>query len=117
MTDTTALGTIMTLIEARKNKDFEAAFACYEPDATIVLQPDKTGSGEAAIRAFIKEASSLSLSFEGHEIVEYENIALHLSRYTLDLGAKGTSTGRTADVLQRRPDGNWRIVIDNAWAG
>jgi ketosteroid isomerase-like protein len=112
----TALGTIESLIEARKNKDFEAAFSCYERNATVVLQPGKTGKGEEVIKSFIEQASYLSLIFQGHEMIETENIALHLSQYTLDLGENGIINGRTADVLNKQPDGTWLIAIDNAWA-
>lgn len=117
MNNATALGTIDTLVAARKAKDLETAFACYEPSATVVLQPNQIGSGEEAIRTFIKRVSELALSFEGHEIVETGDLALHLSRYTLHLGEKGNVTGRTADVLRRGFDGKWRIAIDNAFAG
>jgi ketosteroid isomerase-like protein len=117
MTNTTALGTITSLIEARRSKNFDAAWACYEGTATVVLQPGQIGSGEAAIKAFIKEVSELALSFEGHQIIENGDVALHLSSYTLDSGTNGQTVGRTADVLRRKPDGSWRIVIDNAFAG
>ncbi len=116
MSKTTPLETITTLIGARQSKNFEVALDCYEPDATVVLQPGQTGSGEAAIRAFISVASELPLIFAGHETIEAGDLALQLSRYTLNLGANGTVAGRTADVLRLQPDGTWRIVIGNAWA-
>ena len=116
MSSTTPQGAIDALIEARRAKDLPAAFACYEPSATVVLQRDQIGSGEEAIRTFIKGVSDLNLSFDQHEIIETGDVALHLSRYALDLGPNGTVNGRTADVLRKGSEGSWRIIIDNAWA-
>jgi ketosteroid isomerase-like protein len=117
MPQLTALATIEALIEARKNKDFDAAFIFYEHDATVVLQPGQTGKGASTIKAFIQQASSLSITFTNHEIIESGDIALHLSNYTLDMGGEnGIINGRTADVLRKQDDGSWLIVIDNAWA-
>jgi ketosteroid isomerase-like protein len=113
----TATDTIETLIEARKNKDFELAFSCYEKDASIVLQPGQTEKGEEVIKSFIKQVSSLALTFGEHVFVETDGIALHLSKYMLDMGKNGVINGRTADVLRRQPDGTWLVAIDNAWAG
>jgi ketosteroid isomerase-like protein len=117
MTHTTALSTIEALVEARNQKDLEKAFSYYEKDATIVFQPGQVAVGEAIIKTFIQQVSSLSLTFHGHEIFESGDIALHLSQYTLDMGENGIINGRTADVLRRQSDGTWLIAIDNAWAG
>ena len=117
MKRSTPLDTVATLVEARRAGDAATAFACYAPDAVVMLQPGERGEGEAAIRAFIAAVGALTLSFERHEVLEHGDTALHTSRYTLDLGEKGTISGRTADVLRRGPDGAWRIVIDNAFAG
>ena len=109
------LNTIVTLIKARKAKDFDTAFACYAPGATVVLEKGHTGFGEPSIRAFIAGASALAISFNNHEIVETGDVALHTSHYVLDLEAQGKVPGRTADVLVRDANGQWLIAIDNPW--
>jgi ketosteroid isomerase-like protein len=117
MTQATPIDTIKRLIQARRAHDYSAALKCYAPDAIVVLRPGEKGEGEASITAFIKGTSALALSFEAHGILESGDVALHTSQYTLDLGDKGRVSGRTADVLRRNANGNWEIVIDNAFAG
>jgi ketosteroid isomerase-like protein len=117
MAHETVLSTIESLINARRLKDYGAAWACYEPSASVVLQPGHIETGESAIKAFIKGASDLALRFEGHQVIESGDFALHLSKYTIDTGANGLIHGRTADVFHRQADGRWLIVIDNPWAG
>ncbi|MBM7044685.1 nuclear transport factor 2 family protein [Rhizobium lusitanum] len=112
----TPLETIATLIEARRSHDMPAAFDCYATDALVILRPGERGVGEAAIKAFIAAVGDLNLAFEKHDVLEHGDIALHTSRYMLDLGDAGRISGRTADVLRRNVDGAWRIVIDNAFA-
>ncbi|MDB5527290.1 MAG: hypothetical protein JWR51_393 [Devosia sp.] len=116
MAGSTPLETITTLIEARRSHDEPTAFDCYAKNALVMLQPDEQGVGEAAIKAFIVAVGNLDPSFEKHDILEHDDIALHTSRYVLNLGDKGTISGRTADVLRRDADGTWRIIIDNAFA-
>lgn len=55
----TALNTIESLINARRLKDYDAAWACYEPSASVVLQPGHIESGESAIKAFIRGRATL----------------------------------------------------------
>ena len=42
------------LIEALNTGDLEAAVACYEPDASFVVEPGKVVTGHAAIREVLE---------------------------------------------------------------
>jgi ketosteroid isomerase-like protein len=113
----TPIETINSLIAARNSHDYAAAFDCYADGALVVLQPGENSTGEEAIKVFIKGASALILSFEGHQVLEAGDVALHTSQYTVDLGENGKVSRRTADVLKRDVQDEWKIVIDNAFAG
>jgi ketosteroid isomerase-like protein len=48
------------------------------------------------------------------KVHEAGDTALVVNRWTLEpLGLSGTS----ADVLRRRPDGEWAILVDDPWGG
>jgi ketosteroid isomerase-like protein len=115
----TPLDTICTLVRARERGDKDAAFACYERDATVVMAPGKTGSGEAVVKGFIDATMPMPLTFTDREIVESGDIALHCSQWTItqtdSAGEANTLSGRTADVLRKQADGSWLIAIDNPW--
>lgn len=106
---------VEALLEARGRRDVAAAVACYEPHATVVLEPGKTASGVGAIRAFTEATTDLAIAFGAHEIVESGNTALHLARWTLRPAGGSEISGCTTDVLRRQPDGDWLFAIDNAW--
>jgi len=107
--------TIYHLLAARSRGDVAAALACYEPGATVVLQPGNIASGEAAIKTYTQTTMSLPITFGGREIVEADGIALHVSQWTLQTDTGDKISGRTSDVLRRQSDGNWLLLIDNPW--
>jgi ketosteroid isomerase-like protein len=113
------LDTVRTLLEARARKDVDAAVACYEADASVVIEPGKVLSGAAAIRAFTEGAMNLPLVFGAREIVAGAAAALHLCRWAMQVpdGSGGTTevVGCTADVLRLQADGRWLFSIDNGW--
>ena len=109
------LDTISYLLAARSRGDIKAALACYEPNATVVMGPGKFASGEDAIKAFTQATISLLVIFGDREIVEAEDIALHVSQWTLRPTDGPEIAGRTTDVLRRQPDGNWLLAVDNPW--
>ena len=109
------LHTITYLLAARARGDVAAALSCYEPNATVVMQPGKFASGEDAVTAFTEATITLPITFGDREIVEAGDIALHLSQWTLRSADGSEISGRTTDVLRRQPDGKWLLVVDNPW--
>ena len=109
------LDTISYLVAARSRGDIEAALACYELNATVVMEPGKFATGEDAIKTFTQATISLPVIFGDREIVEAEDIALHVSQWTLRPTDGPEIAGRRTDVLRRQTDGNWLLAIDNPW--
>jgi ketosteroid isomerase-like protein len=109
------------LVSARDRGDVAAALACYEPDAVVVLEPGRSASGTAAVRAMLETFVSWRPAFRvrGRTILQTGDVALHVSEWTLHgTNADGTPidlTGLSSDVARRSPDGSWRLAIDNPW--
>lgn len=111
------LDTMTYLLAARARGDVTAALSCYEPGATVVMQPTVFGNGEEAVRRFTEATIALPITFGDRKIVDAGDIVLHLSQWTLRTEDGAQVTGRTTDVLRRQPDGRWLLVIDNPWGG
>jgi uncharacterized protein (TIGR02246 family) len=113
--------TINNLVEAINQGDLARAVGLYEKDAVLVAQPGQVARGrselENALAGFI--AMKGKLRSEAQQVVEAGDIALYISRWTLD----GTSpdgqpislAGESTDILHRQGDGRWLIALDNPW--
>jgi uncharacterized protein (TIGR02246 family) len=103
--------------------DVEAALALYDVDATFVVEPGMAATGRREIGEALGRFAAMRpvLKNDVEQVVYAGDIALVTNRWTLD----GTSTdgaqvhlaGRSADVLRRTPDGDWKIAIDDPWSG
>ncbi|HZN71123.1 MAG TPA: SgcJ/EcaC family oxidoreductase [Micromonosporaceae bacterium] len=98
------------------------ALALYEPDAVFVPQPDAQPiSGQDAIRAALTGFVALrpTMTADIRRVVVAGEIATVLNAWQL----RGTSpagdlvamAGISADVMRRRVDGTWGILIDDPW--
>ena len=109
------------LVSARNRGDIAAALACYEADATVVLESGHLASGVEAVRAMLEAFVALRPQFEVHArtILDTDDVALHLSRWTLraDDPEHGPIQldGESTDVAHRQPNSTWLIAIDNPW--
>ena len=121
MTYLTPAALFDAVVDSRNRGDLETYLGCYEPTATIVLQPGTVASGQDALRGFFAFFSSLKPTFTltGRQFVEGEEITLHLSAWTLtgtDADRKPIAwAGRTTDVLRKQKDGGWLVALDNPW--
>src|SRR5918992_1063923 len=101
--------------------DLEGMVALYEPDATFAPQPGQTVSGREAIREALEGFLAVKPRMEGtiEKVLEAGNTALVANSWRLDGTAPDGSPVRmgatSADVLRRRLDGSWGIVIDDPW--
>ena len=109
------------VVDSRNRGDLATYLGCYEPTATIVLQPGVVAQGEEALRGFMDFFASLKPTFTvtRHEFIEGPEITMHLSAWTLtgtDAEGKPIAwSGRTADILRRQADGGWLVALDNPW--
>jgi uncharacterized protein (TIGR02246 family) len=101
--------------------DLDAMVELYEPDATFAPQPGESVSGRDAIRSALDAFLAVQPRMTGtiEKVLRAGDTALVANRWSLT----GTSPdgspveigATSADVLRRRPDGSWGIVIDDPW--
>lgn len=103
--------------------DLDALLDLYEPDATFVPQPGHAVKGHDAIRASLQQFLALRprMSGEIERVLAAGDTALVANRWTLagtqPDGSPIEMSGVSADVLKRRADGSWGILIDDPWGG
>jgi uncharacterized protein (TIGR02246 family) len=100
--------------------NLDATADLYERSGVFVAQPSVLAEGTAAVRAALAQFFALrpQLAVTASRIIVAGDIALALARWTLEgTGPDGPihMTGTATDVLRRRPDGVWRVAIDNPW--
>jgi len=98
------------------------AVALYEPDAAFIPQPGAEPlHGLDQIRAALAGFAALrpTLTPDIRKVVQTGDIATVLNSWTLDGTAPDGSalrlSGTSADVMRRRPDGTWALLIDDPW--
>jgi ketosteroid isomerase-like protein len=104
------------------NGDLDGALALYEPDAVFQAMPEAPPlRGHEAIREALAGFFALNGSLEGEIVKVHEagGVALVANRWTLR-GTQPDGTpvelqGTSADVLRRRDDGSWGILVDDPW--
>ena len=100
--------------------DVEGMLSLYEPDATLAAQPGASVTGRLAIREVLAAFIAVRRKFEIHigRVLVSGDIALLASSWKLEGEQRGEpyeSSGRTADVVRRQPDGSWLYVIDSPY--
>jgi ketosteroid isomerase-like protein len=104
---------------ACNSRDVEQVLALYEPDALLAPAPGRRARGIAEIR----EALLALLALDG-ELTSANTYCMQVGDLALlqgDWRLSGTApdgsavelSGRSAEVVRRRPDGTWRYVIDH----
>ena len=62
-------------------------------------------------------AAKARFTFQGHEVLQAEDVALHLTPWRMTGvapdGTALTASGLSVAVLRRQSDGGWLMVIDN----
>jgi uncharacterized protein (TIGR02246 family) len=112
---------IQRFSELLEQRDLDAMMALYEPDATFAPQPGEIAAGHAEIRAALEALLAVEPRMEGsiEKVLEAGNTALVTNRWRLmgtdPDGSPVEMSGTSADVLHRRGDGSWGIVIDDPW--
>jgi uncharacterized protein (TIGR02246 family) len=115
--------TLDRFAELLADGDLDGLLALYEPDATFAPQPDQSVSGRDAIGAALASFLALRPRMTGtvEKLLTAGDTALVANRWTLEgtqpEGRPVALRGVSADVLRRRPDGSWGILIDDPWGG
>jgi uncharacterized protein (TIGR02246 family) len=101
--------------------DLDALIALYEPEAAFSPTPGDTVTGHGAIREALAGFLAAQPRMEGEiqKVLEVGDTALVANRWRL----RGTRpdgeplelAGVSADVMRRRSDGSWGILIDDPW--
>ena len=114
-------GTIARFSALLAEGDLDALLDLYEPQATFAPTPGESVSGRAAIAAALQAFLALQPRMTGEvkRVLTAGETALVANRWTLagtqPDGSPVEMKGVSADVLRRRPDGSWGIVIDDPW--
>jgi uncharacterized protein (TIGR02246 family) len=109
------------LLEAAFNaRDLDAFVELHDEDATALVPPAGTRvSGRDAIRAALEPTFDLQPRARIEVTGKLEGAALAVTHARWSLagtapdGAPVEMSGRGTIVSRRRPDGTWRIVLDN----
>jgi uncharacterized protein (TIGR02246 family) len=108
------------LEDAFNRGDLDAFVSGYEDDAALIAPPDgQVVRGHAEIRAATAPLFALrpTASIEVKGKLETDGLALTHARWSLvgtDVdGQRIEIDGRGTIVSRRRPDGTWRIVLDD----
>jgi uncharacterized protein (TIGR02246 family) len=103
--------------------DLDGALQLYEPEAAFVAAPGETVQGHAAIAEALRRLLALEPRLEGQvrKVVESGDTALVINDWRLvgrdPSGDPVEMSGCSADVVRRRADGGWRVLIDDPWGG
>ncbi len=100
--------------------DLDGLLSLYEPEAALVAQTGAFVTGRHAIREVLARFLALRRTFEIEigRAIRSGDIALLASSWKLEGELRGEpyeTTGRTADVARRQPDGSWLLVIDSPY--
>lgn len=118
-TKTRVLSTIEAMTSAFHRGDVDGIMRTYEPAAVVVGEPGRPVRGNAPLRdlfaGFI--AAKAHFTFDGHEVIVADDIALHVTPWKMTGvapdGSAITEAGLSLAVLRRQDDGRWLMVIDN----
>ena len=113
------LATITNMGSSYNARDIDAVMKAYEESAVVLFEPGKPLSGTANVKAAFEASLAVSPHFEfgKHEISIAEDIALHLTPWTMTGktpdGHNISETGLSVAVLRKQASGEWLMVIDN----
>jgi uncharacterized protein (TIGR02246 family) len=113
------LSTIDAMTRAFHQGDIDGIMSTYEPGAVVVGQPGASVSGTPALREMFAGfvAAKARFTFLGHEVIQADDIALHLTPWRMagvaPDGSALAASGLSVAVLRRQADGSWLMVIDD----
>ena len=98
-------------------RDLEGLVSLYEPDAVLAQQSGEPARGAAAVRASLAGLLAAEPALEMkvvRKLAAGDDLAVLYSDYRIRMqGAPEPISGRSMIVVRRRPDGTWRILVDD----
>jgi uncharacterized protein (TIGR02246 family) len=124
-TDPTTPGAVIERFSSCLNaRDLEGALALYLPNAVFQPAPDQPAiSGSAEISEALASFLALDPTMTGElqKVHQAGDTALVINRWQLrgtnPDGERLEMAGVSADVMRRRDDGSWGILVDDPWGG
>ncbi len=101
--------------------DLEGLCALYEPEAVMIERDGRLLKGVPAIRTTLAGLLSIkpTITIQRIHTIGTGDVAVLVSSWTVaGTGPDGgpiSDGGRTSDTVRQRPDGTWRVVVDNPW--
>lgn len=121
-TDTPA-GTVEHFAVLLGEGHLDALLELYEEGATYVPEPGRAVSGRESIRGELERLVAMNPRMSGSvgKVLQAGNTAMVAYRWRMEAKASdGTpirQEGLSADVLRRRPEGSWGVIIDDPHGG
>jgi uncharacterized protein (TIGR02246 family) len=112
-------GTVEHFSALLAEQRLDALLELYEEDATFVPEPGRVVTGHESIREELARLVALKPRMSGslERVLQADDTALVAYRWQMEATAPDGSPihmgGLSADVLRRRPDGSWRVLIDD----
>jgi ketosteroid isomerase-like protein len=116
-------GTVERFSELLGQGRLDALLELYEEGATFVPEPGRAVSGRASIRGELERLVAMDPRMSGsvEQVLEADETALVAYRWRMEArtpdGTPIRQQGLSADVLRRRPDGSWGVIIDDPYGG
>jgi ketosteroid isomerase-like protein len=113
--------TVQRVSELLGEGALEPLVELYEPDATFAPEPGSAVVGTESIRTALEPFVAMRPRMRGtiQKVLEAGDTALVTYRWQLEgTGPDGSPIrmeGTSSDVLRRRPDGSWGVLIDDPW--
>lgn len=126
MSDTSTISpteVIELFAELMGRGELDEALALYEEDAAFAPEPGRLLQGKEAIRSALEGFVALRPTMTGtiEKVVTAGDTALVINDWSLSGtdpdGNPVDIAAKSADVLRRRTDGTWGILIDDPWGG
>ncbi len=115
------LNVIESMTKAFMNKDIDKVMDSYEPNATVVFEPESPVSDSNILREMFTNMSMVSpvFTYGGHDVIITGNIATHIAPWKMTGKAPdGTEIkhkGLSIAVLRKQNNGKWLMVLDNPY--
>ena len=99
--------------------NIDAIMALYEPEATLVPQPDQVVQGREAIREALLQFLAFKGTMQVKSMFTVRGPGVALTRGQWKLSGTGPDgkpvemTGQSIEVLRQQPNGEWLLALDH----